>query len=414
MASIPWSREFDSSFAFLREGYCFVSRRCDELGSDLFATRLMLSPVICMRGAEAAERFYSGGRFTRNGAMPRTVKKLLQDDGSVQTLDGEAHRTRKAMFMKMAAPEELERLVAIFREEWHRALPRWQRLGRFSFYDELNRLLTVVAARWSGVPLPEAEIPKRTKELQAMVEQAARFGPRHWQARVLRRRCERWCADVIDRTRAGEIKPREGSQLALIAAHEENGAKLDREAAAVEIINVLRPLVAVSRFIAFEVLALHLHPHWREAFTRGDTKDERNFVQEVRRLYPFFPVIGGRVAKSFSWAGHDFPSGRWVLLDLYGTNHDERLWPDPDSFRPERFRDWNGDPYTLIPQGAGHHMEGHRCPGEDPTIAVMQAALGLLTRKMRYRVPPQDLGVRLNRIPALPEDGMIVSDVAAA
>ncbi|MER8545794.1 hypothetical protein [Mesorhizobium sp. M0684] len=89
---------FDSTLALLREGYDFISARCRRMNTDIFATRLMLRPAICVRGAEAAEMFYGGDHFTRIGAMPQTTLRLLQDKGSVQALDGAAHRHRKARF----------------------------------------------------------------------------------------------------------------------------------------------------------------------------------------------------------------------------------------------------------------------------------------------------------------------------
>src|SRR5690606_9683065 len=132
---------------------------------------------------------------------------------------------------------------------------------------------------------------------------------------------------------------------------------------------------------------------------------------EVRRFYPFFPFVGARAGGDFEWGGYRIPSGARVLLDLYGTNHDARWWPQPGQFQPERFRDWDGDPFTLIPQGGGDHYAGHRCAGEWLTIALMKTALEFLTTSIRYDVPAQDLRVSLSRMPAAPASGFVMSNV---
>ena len=109
----------DSSINLLREGYTFIPRRCDQLGTDGFQTRLLLKPVTCIHGADAARMFYSGDRFTRHGAFPTSVVHLLQDEGSVQALDGDAHRHRKAMFLHTLQGEDPMDLAGIFEREWH-------------------------------------------------------------------------------------------------------------------------------------------------------------------------------------------------------------------------------------------------------------------------------------------------------
>jgi fatty-acid peroxygenase len=101
-----------------------------------------------------------------------------------------------------------------------------------------------------------------------------------------------------------------------------------------------------------------------------------------------------------------------VMLDLYGTNHDARIWHEPDQFRPERFVNWRGDPFTLIPQGGGDIATGHRCAGEPLTIELMKTATRCLLHKLRYVVPTQDLHVSLARIPALPASRFVLEDVA--
>jgi fatty-acid peroxygenase len=76
---VPRTRAFDSTLAFLREGYPFIGRRCAELNSDIFSTRLMGRRAVCVSGPEAARMFWQPGRFTRRGAIPPTTLMLLQD-----------------------------------------------------------------------------------------------------------------------------------------------------------------------------------------------------------------------------------------------------------------------------------------------------------------------------------------------
>jgi len=412
MSDIPRESTLDDSLALLQEGYTFISRRCDRLGTDLFSTRLMLTPVVCMRGAKAARIFYDGARFTRQGAMPRTTLMLLQDKGSVQQLDGAAHRHRKQMFMAMMTPDAITAIEVLLARRWREAVARWEQEEEVALLPAAGEVLTRTACDWCGVPLAEEEAPELARELMAMIENAGSIGPGVLLALGLRERTERHMRRLIERVRTGEAAAPDGSPLARIAGHHDlDGTVLDSETAAVELINLLRPIVAVGRFMTFAALALHEHPAWRARFAEGNEDDLEPFVQEVRRFYPFFPVIGGRVREGFAWSGHSFEEGDWVLLDLYGTNHDARLWPEPEQFRPERFRGWVGDPYTLIPQGAGDFLQDHRCPGEWITIALLKQTLRLLCREMRFEVPPQDLSVSLARMPAAPATGFVMSRV---
>jgi fatty-acid peroxygenase len=100
---------------------------------------------------------------------------------------------------------------------------------------------------------------------------------------------------------------------------------------------VLRPTVAVSVYIVWTVLALVQHPRCRLRLEGGDERDLRCFLQEVRRHYPFFPAVAGRVKRDVEWHGALLRKGQRALLDLHGTNHDPRTWESPDEFLPERF-----------------------------------------------------------------------------
>jgi fatty-acid peroxygenase len=397
----------------MREGFEFVTNRCRRYRTDAFATRLMLRPVVCMQGARAA-RFFTQTPMTRRGAVPRPLLALVQDVGSVATLDGEMHRCRKRMFLDMMSNGELARLERISDEAWRLAAARWRRAEAVVLLPAAEQLLCRVACDWAGVPRVEPEVSRRAEGLSAMVDGAGSIGPRNARGHLRRRSSERWAAATIRRIRAGHVPDRgeHPSPAAAIARHRDaDGRPLDEAVAAVELLNLLRPMVATARFVVFAALALHRYPEAREAARDGSAEHETAFVHEVRRFYPFFPAIGGRTLAEAEWRGESLPAGQWLLLDLYGTNRDPRTWENADRFLPERFVGWDGDPYTFVPQGAGEHAAGHRCPGEWATIALMRSAVRALTREVAYAVPEQDLRIPRSHIPPRPASGFVITPV---
>ena len=407
--AIPRSGDPDLLLGLLREGYDYAGRRFERLGSDIFRTRLLGRPAVCLRGAEAAELFYDESRFTREGAMPKPVLRLLQDKGSVATLEGEAHRHRKAMFLSLMSDEDRASMRRIFRQRWRARLCR-ERSSPLVLHEEARVVLCESAFDWCGIDVDAARLAALTETLGAMIDASATLGPRHWRAELRRRRLEReLAARVAERRREA---PGGETPFETICFHvDREGRQLGPEVAAVELLNLLRPIVAIARFIVFAAHALASHPGARRAVACGEPDALHSFALEVRRFYPFFPLVAARVRHDFEWEGYRFVEGRRVMLDLYGTDHDPKLWREPDHFEPGRFRHRLPTPFDLIPQGGGEHAITHRCPGEWMTNDLVEEAARLLVQEMRYEVPGESLC--LNRsIPALPANGFVIRELA--
>ncbi|WP_010275789.1 cytochrome P450 [Paenibacillus senegalensis] len=412
--TIPREEGLDHTLSLMREGYMYIPNRRRSLNTDLFETRLLGKKAICMGGKEAAELFYDTEKFKRENAAPNRMVQTLLGKNGVQGLDGEEHRHRKEMFMSIMSREMLDELIAITRDQWKAALVKWEQVDKIVLYEEVQEILCRTACQWAGVPVPEKEVKTLTKHLSAMFESPAAVGPAHWSGRYARNQVEMWVGKVIQEVREGKVNPPENTALHKFAWHQDlAGNLLDSETAAVEVINILRPIVAISIYIAFTALALHHYEEERKKLESGEDKekDAEMFVHEVRRFYPFFPFAAALVKQDFTWNGYTFEEGTLTLLDLYGTNHDPSHWDNPELFNPERFAGWKGSPFGLIPQGGGDYFGGHRCAGEWVTIEVMKASLDFLVNRMNYEVPDQDLSYSLVSIPSIPHSKVVFEKV---
>ena len=406
MSSIPSATGFDSTLALLRNPYGFIRQTCRHLDADLFETRILLHKTICMTGAAAAEAFYREEQLIREGSMPSRIQKTLLGEGGVQGLDGATHQHRKKMFMSMMGTEHIAALQGMSLHMLDNLAADWEAKNEVVFYDEVREMLTRAVCAWCGVPIPEAEVATRTAQLTSLFQDAGAIGLKHWAARLARHRLEKWAARMIQQVRDGELQPTQESALHFIATWRDlDGELLNPRVAAVELLNVLRPTVAVSVFIVQTAHALYRYPEWQEKL-RNDEGLLEPFVQEVRRLYPFFPAVAARVKSTFEWQGYRFPKGHRVLLDLYGTNTDRRSWDAPVEFRPERFRGRAENPYDFIPQGGGNHYTNHRCPGEWIAISQMKAFCRYLVNDIDY-----DLELDPGELPSLPQNRFIMRNV---
>ncbi|MBM2618730.1 cytochrome P450 [Actinoplanes sp. LDG1-06] len=395
---------FDQTLAFGTKGYAWLPDLRRRSHGQPVPLRFGGQPAVAISGPDAARFFYERGHLERHTALPAPVVDTLFGRG-VHTLDGEAHRARKALFVALLMHEDgVDTLASLAGKIFDEAADGWRGAGPVSLFDETSRVLADAAERWTGVPTNAL-----ASDMVAMVDGFATLGPRHVRARVARVRCERQLARLIEDVRRQEPT---GEPVSKIAHHLENGYLLDARSAAVELINIIRPTTAVAWFVAFAGHALDRWPGTRARLRAGDDDYTEAFVHEVRRFYPFVPFLGGRARRDLHFQRTDIPKGALVLLDVYGQHHDPRVWPEPYEFRPERFLGRPIGEFELIPQGGGDPRTGHRCPGEQITVAVLGTLVQRLA-KLDYYLPPQDTSIDLARVPTRPRSGLEIVVPAA-
>ena len=411
MKEIPTDQSIESTLNFNSEGYNFISNRCEQLNTDVFLTKLLLKDVICLRGEEAAKLFYNNDVIKREGAVPEPTKSAFLGKEAPHGLDDETHKHRKRLFMSPMTREGIENHVKLMIKYWDIYLDKWEKMDQINFYKETCQLNLEAVCEWCEIPLKKEEVKERAEELASLADGAVNAGIKNIKGRINIKRAEEWLRGIIDDVRKGNLEVSEDSVLKKFATFRDlKGELLDHRIAATSMINLLRPTVQLGRWFAFMAVAFEEYPENKEKVRKDDEYVEY-FVQEVRRFYPFIPFALGKTRKEVEWKGYRIPNDTNVLLDVYGTDRDEKSWKDADEFKPERFKTWDQSPYNFIPHGGGSFYEHHRCPGEWTTIEAMKLAAKIMTRSMKYELPEQDLSISLTQLPAIPKSGVIMKNI---
>jgi cytochrome P450 len=106
-------------------------------------------------------------------------------------------------------------------------------------------------------------------------------------------------------------------------------------------------------------------------------------VKESLRLYPPAHVIGREAIADCEIGGWRVPARATVYFSPWVLHRDSRWFPDPESFRPQRWLDGSAaslPKYAFIPFGGGPRV----CIGE--RFAMMEAVLLLATILRRVRL----------------------------
>jgi cytochrome P450 len=116
-------------------------------------------------------------------------------------------------------------------------------------------------------------------------------------------------------------------------------------------------------------------------------------VNETLRLYPPAYVTGREAIRDTTIHGMHLPKGHIVLISMYTTHRDERFFPEPDAFRPERWLDGLDKRLpraAFIPFGLG----SRKCIGA--SFAMMEATLLLATiaRRWRFELVPAEIATQ--------------------
>uniref|UniRef100_A0ABD2XLP2 Cytochrome P450 n=1 Tax=Trichogramma kaykai TaxID=54128 RepID=A0ABD2XLP2_9HYME len=106
-------------------------------------------------------------------------------------------------------------------------------------------------------------------------------------------------------------------------------------------------------------------------------------IKEALRLYPSVPLFARTLGEDVTVAGkHVIPSGCGVIILPYTTHRLPHHFPEPHSYRPERFSPENSEkrhPYAYLPFSAGPR----NCIGNKFAILEMKAMISSILRKCK-------------------------------
>lgn len=394
----------------LDEGYLLLSELRKEANASVVKARLLNKEVIAIYGKEAAKKFYDPRNFKREGAMLKIVLKTLFGENGVQTLDGQAHEHRKTIFMDLMTPKRMEEYHRILDKNLTQKLDRQQ--GQFELFDIAKDVLFRSICEWAGIDLSQLtkkEVDQLAEYQISMISSAVTNPATHIKGIDNRKKSEKWAQSLIENARINPVAGKEDVALyAFAKATDDHGELLPIDVAAVELLNVIRPTVALTVWIALMGHALFSRPDIYQRLHAEFDQLQDSFIQEMRRYYPFFPMLPAFAIQDVEVDGYLIPKDSWVVLDLYGTNHDDRMIETPEVFRISRYLGKEkhisyDEEYEMIAQGGGEFKTMHRCAGEWITLHTLRVFSDQLVNKYQFSIPEQDWSIPMNQFPTYPK-----------
>ena len=399
----------------LKPSYTLLQEARDEANAPVVKVKALTKEVIAIYGKKAAEIFYDPQNFKREGAMPEVVLNTLFGQGGVQTLDGEEHRHRKNTFMDLMTPERIDAYHDILDKKMTAAFEAEQ--GTFDLFSLSRRVLFAAVTEWAGInldDLSEEEIDDLSKYQISMISTSFTSPGEHIKGISDRKKSEKWAQRLIKEARENPVPGKEDVALyAFAEATDLEGELLPVEVAAVELLNIIRPTLALTVWAALMGHALFSQDDIYNELKGDFDRLQDSFIQELRRYYPFFPMLPAISLREVEVDGYTIPKDSWVALDIYGTDHDPRHIENPEIFKVDRYVDNAKDisyeeEYEMIAQGGGDFRSMHRCAGEWITLHTLRVLSDHLVNKFDFTIPDQDFEIALDQFPTYPKDGVLL------
>ncbi|HYK20401.1 MAG TPA: cytochrome P450 [Pyrinomonadaceae bacterium] len=103
---------------------------------------------------------------------------------------------------------------------------------------------------------------------------------------------------------------------------------------------------------------------------------------ETLRLYPIVPAVERVLRVPARVCDYELPAGMRVTPCMYLTHRRPEIYPEPDSFKPERFVNRQYSPFEFLPFGGGTR----RCVGAHFAPYQIKLVLASLLRRFRFEL----------------------------
>ncbi len=326
---------------------------------------------------------------------------------SVLTAVGPRHMRQRKLLLPPFHGEAIEAYARAITEATEREIDRWPLGEPFKLAPRMQAItLDVIMAGIFGIEgkpapgTPEARLRGAVKQfVAASMQPGAKLSElihlgREEPMGLLRLvlgKLDRPTYEVIRARRQAELGERHDILSLLLQARTEEGEALDDKELRDELLTLVlagHETTANSLAWAWERLLRFPDAHLAlvEAVRSGESAEEQveATIIETMRSRPVIPLIGRRVTVPWQLGEFGVAADTPIAISILLLHHREDLYPDPFSFRPERWLDGRKPgTYEWIPFGGGIR----RCLGAALAMAEQRVVLTAMARRLDLEAP---------------------------
>jgi cytochrome P450 len=373
-----------------------------------FSARAMNGDLVITSDPALVQKFFAA---SEDEAGPFAVEAAGPVLGfhSVMLTGGEEHRRMRRLLMPAFSGEGMRSWGQRMRDITAEQSAAWPGRGAFPSHEAMLEIsLQIIVELIFGARTPDEvkALSGRTEELMGLLKpvmlfsrafQTSVFGMGPW-ARFVKAR------DGFRSMLLRQVAARREEGLAdgtdmlalLMGARDEQGAPMSDE----ELVDQLVALLVAghettSIALSWALYWLHRHPETLarlraelDACPDVATTDLSTLpwlgmvVKETLRLWPIVPDMLRTVRRDYALGEWKVPAGMCMAVSAAVTHYDPELYPEPESFRPERFETFHPRPWEYFPFGGGVR----RCVGASFATFEMAQVLGTLIHRLDFEL----------------------------
>ena len=331
------------------------------------------TPLYFTSDPAAAKVIYSN----RENTLPpgrNTVLEPVMGPRSILLLEGSEHMARRKLMLPPFHGERMRAYESVIQEVIDREIDSWPQGQEFRIHSRMQSVTLEVILRAVFGVTDEARLIRMRQRLAVLLRQTAspglqlvglasqRFGgwgPWRRFEGTLSRVDEVIHEEITERRADPDLDERDDILSMLVAARFEDGSEMSDEEVRDQLVTLLlagHETTATALAWTFDLLLRNPEAleRLRAEIAEGEGDEYlRAVITESLRLRPVIPIAGRRLAEEIEVDGYTLPAGADVSPAIYLTHTRPDIYPDPHSFKPERFLDEGPDTYAWVPFGGG-------------------------------------------------------------
>jgi cytochrome P450 family 135 len=377
---------------------------CQDRYGDMFTLKIVGEGTwVMLADPGAVKQVFTGDPRVFHAGEGNQLLEPLLGPHSLLVLDEKPHMSQRKLLLPPFHGERMQAYEGIMREIAAREIATWPTRIPYELRPRMQALTleiilrTVFGAR-EGEGLADLRDalrhylglltdPRQLLPVIAVGPHRIRRLP--WFRRSMDRVDALIYREIAARRSADDLEERDDVLSMLIAARHEDGSPMGDEEIRDELLTLLtagHETTATSLSWAVERLCRNPQrlERLREEVEAGEDAYLTATIQETLRLRPVIAGVIRRLTEPVEIGGYELPAGVKVVPAIYLVHRNPEVYPDPQSFRPERFLESPPGTYTWIPFGGGVR----RCLGA--SFAQFEMAVVLKELVKRHRIRPAD------------------------